>query len=110
MSVGTRSCTPFLYTTLVASLIAQHFIKAIAKPSAFGFKEGLCISVVMIAFYGLPRLTARNDKEKGRNGEVRGMDCFVADAPRNDKGGGIFLFMVEQFGVRLDVLIWEIES
>ena len=99
-----------LYTAVAILLPAPLISKAVAKPSAFGFKEGLCISVVMIAFYGLPRLTARNDKEKGRNGEVRGMDCFVADAPRNDKGGGIFLFMVEQFGVRLDVLIWEIES
>ena len=51
----------FLYTTLMASLIAQHFIKAYAKPTAFGFKEGLCLSVFMDCFEALP--LAMTDKK-----------------------------------------------
>ena len=31
-------CTPFLYTAVANKFPAQHFDKAVAKPSAFGFK------------------------------------------------------------------------
>ena len=45
ISVGARSCTSvFLYTTLTAPLIAQHFYPPIAtalEKTPFGFKLGL---------------------------------------------------------------------
>ena len=73
----------FLYTTLMASLIAQHFIKAVAKPSAFGFKIWLCISAVMILFYGLLRgVASRNDERE------RLLAMTKRKAHRNDGGKG----------------------
>ena len=37
-------CTPFLYTAVAILLPAPLISKAYAKPSAFGFKVGLCES------------------------------------------------------------------